>query len=210
MKIAILGGSFDPPHLGHLFIAIQVKELLQMHQVWLMPLFEHASHAQLFHKKMGTASDRYAMTKLLENSFIRASDFEIVHNKTSYTADTLDELVKRHPSDEFFWILGSDQLENFQKYYKWQEIIKKHRIIIFPRESVLPRFEERVKQALQLKSIPGNVIVLNKKDLLLTNISSTNIRERVKNSLPIRYFVPEKVAEYIEKHKLYIESYANN
>ncbi len=206
MKIAILGGSFDPPHLGHLFIAMQVKEILSMDQIWLMPLYQKSSQAEVFHKTLTDVSNRLAMSRLLENDYIRASDFEIKHNHTSFTIDTLDTLTKQNPSDEFFWIFGSDQLASFQQYYKWKEIITKHRLIIFPREWILPQFEEKVKQALQLQSIPENVIVLHEKGLLLTNISSTKIRERVRKHLPVKNFVPIGIEEYIKKHTLYVDN----
>src|SRR5258708_38456692 len=118
MKIAIFGGSFDPPHLGHLFISIQVKEILSMDQVWLMPLYQKSLQAEIFHKILTDERHRLAMTKLLENDFIKASDFEIAHNQASYTLKTLDRLTEQSPLDEFYWILGSDQLTDFQQYYK--------------------------------------------------------------------------------------------
>ena len=205
MKIAILGGSFDPPHLGHLFIAIQVRELLHMDQVWLMPLYRKSSQAEIFHKTLTDVSHRLAMTRLLENDSLKASDFEIQQNHKSFTIDTLDLLAKEHPEDSFYWIFGSDQLENFQQYYKWQEIAVRHRLIIFPREWILPQFEEKVKLALRLQSIPENVRVLHEKGLLLTNISSTKIRERIRKSLPVKNFVPVGIEEYINKYSLYAE-----
>lgn len=199
MKIAVLGGSFDPPHLGHVFIAQQVKELLQLDQVWLMPAHHHP-----FNRKLSPVEMRFAMTKLLENDSIKVSDFEIKHNPSSFTVDTLKALESQNPDDTFYWVTGSDQLEHFQKYKGWQEIISQHNLIIFPREWILPEFEERVKKALLLKTIPTNVIVLHDKNLVLTNISSTRIRERVKAGLSIDLFVTKEVGEYIKKQHLYL------
>lgn len=199
MKIAILGGSFDPPHLGHFSIALQVQELLHMDQVWLLPAHNHP-----FQRDLSDVEKRYAMTSFLETDRIKVSNYEIKHNPTSYTIDTLNGLKSQRPDNEFYWITGSDQLEHFQKYKGWQDIINKHNLIIFPREWMLPHVEETVKEKLLLKTIPENVIVLQSKQLILSNISSTRIRERVKAKLPIRYFVPEKVAAYITKHKLYV------
>ncbi|MBA3723997.1 MAG: nicotinate (nicotinamide) nucleotide adenylyltransferase [Candidatus Levybacteria bacterium] len=199
MKIAILGGSFDPPHLGHLFIALQVRELLQMDEVWLMPAYHHP-----FQRDLSDVAHRMAMTKLLQTETMKISDYEIKHNPTSYTIDTLNGLKESHPNNEFFWITGSDQLQHFQKYKQWQDIISKHNLIIFPREWMLPQLAEEVKNKLVLKTIPQNVIVLSEKNLILTNISSTKIRERVKANLSIQPFVSEQVAEYIKKEKLYI------
>ena len=75
MKIAILGGSFDPPHIGHLLISEQVKEHLDMDQIWLMPLFKKTKQNKIFHKQLSLVKQRFAMTKFLENDFIKISDF---------------------------------------------------------------------------------------------------------------------------------------
>lgn len=198
MKIAILGGSFDPPHLGHLSIALQVQEILQMDQVWLLPAYHHP-----FSRNLSDVASRFTMTSFLETERIKVSDYEIKHNPTSYTIDTLNGLKQQRPDDEFYWITGSDQLSHFQKYKDWKDILSKHNLIIFPREWMLKHLEEEVKEKLLLKTIPENVIVLQSKELILTNISSTIIRERVKSKLPIHYFVHNKVAEYIVKNKLY-------
>ena len=203
MKIAILGGSFDPPHLGHLLIAGQVKELLGMDQVWLMPNYSTSAHDKIFQKQLSPITDRLAMAKLLENDYLKVSEFEILYNQASITIVTLELLVKKYPEHTFYWITGSDKLETFQKYDRWRDIIAKHALIIFPREHMLWHLEERVREAFQLKTIPKNVIVLQNKDLVLTNISSSMIRERVKNGLSIRHLVQEEVEEYIKQHKLY-------
>jgi nicotinate-nucleotide adenylyltransferase len=198
MKIAILGGSFDPPHLGHYLIAQQVLEHCQLDQVWLMPAYHHP-----FLRNLSDVHTRLAMVKMLETKNIKISDFEIEHNPTSYTIDTLNKLTEKYPDDSFYWITGSDQLENFHKYKDWKDIIAKHNLIIFPREWMLPHLEEIVKEKLMLKTIPENVIVLQNKNLITTNISSTKIRERLREGLSIQYLVQDKVGEFIIKNKLY-------
>lgn len=203
MKIAILGGSFDPPHLGHILIAQQVKEILNVDQVWLMPLYQKTFQDKLFHKQLSAVEHRLAMTKMLANDFIKVSDFEITQNKTSYSIDTLTSLKKLHPDDIFSWILGSDQLTGFQKYHHWQKLVQMQNLIIFPREHMLWHLEERVKEALQLQTIPENVIVLHNQDLILTNISSTMIRERIKKNRSITDLIPKNVEAYIRDHMLY-------
>src|SRR5437879_1067822 len=97
MKIGVLGGSFDPTHLGHLFIASQAKEFVGLDQIWLMPLYQ--SHTGPFQKDLTAVKHRLAMTKLLENDFIKASTFEVEQNQTSYTVDTLNELSRLYPND---------------------------------------------------------------------------------------------------------------
>ncbi len=205
MKIAILGGSFDPPHLGHYLIATQIKELLGMDQVWLMPNVSTSAHHKIFQKELSPVADRLQMTQLMENEYIKASDFELNHNPTSITITTLEKLSKQYPSDTFYWITGSDKLETFNQYDRWKDIINNNNVIVFPREHMLWHLEERVKEAFGLQSIPENVIVLQNESLLLTNISSRIIRERKRKGLSIQYLVPAGIEEYIEKHRLYHE-----
>ncbi len=144
------------------------------------------------------------MTKLLEENKIKACELEIAKKETSYTINTLDYLVGQYPKDEFFWILGSDQLDVFHKYKEWELIVKNHSVIIFPRESVLFEMTDRVKKAFKLKSIQENIIIMDDEELILTNISSSLIRKRIKEGLSITHLVPENVEEYINKNKLYI------
>lgn len=198
MQIAILGGSFDPPHLGHLLIARQVLERLPIDEVWLMPCYQHD-----FDKPLSHPSHRLAMTKLLEDSGIKASDFEIKQKKVARTIYTLRDLSKRFPKNRFSFIVGSDQLRDFHKWDEWKNLIKEFSLIIFPREIALPHLDATVKKSLRLTELPKTVIVMNFPDLVLTNISSTIIRGRVQRGLPIDFLVPKKVEEYIKKNNLY-------
>lgn len=196
MKTGILGSSFDPPHLGHVLMAVQAKEVLNLDQVWLMPCFLHP-----FAKKVSEEKHRLAMTRLLKDENIKVSDFEIKQKGVSYSINTLNSLAKLFPKNKFYWIIGSDQIDEFTRWKNWQEIINQYHLIIFPRESV--DLLTRVKKALRLKTIPKNIIILSPKDLILTNISSTQIRKRVKEEKSIKYLVPESVEKYIIEHKLY-------
>lgn len=197
MKIAVFGGSFDPPHLGHILTASQVKERLKMDEVWLMPCYSHS-----FAKKLSSWKIRLEMTKSINISDIKASDFEVERQGVSYTIDTMDLLKKKYPSHEFFWLLSSDQLPVFQKYKDWQQIISRHKLVVFPRES-LSVSESNVKKYLGLKALPENITIVNHGDLIVINISSSYIRQRVKNGLSISYFVTPEVEEIIKRNGLY-------
>lgn len=198
MRIGILGGSFNPPHLGHLLISMQVKQILKLDEIWLMPMHKHP-----FDKTLAPAEHRLAMSKLLENEFIKVSKFELNRNEKNYTINTLEHFTKRHPEYDFYWILGSDQLERFREFKNWQELISKYNIVIFPREYILPEIETQVKSSFRLNIIPENIIILKSAELIMSNISSSIIRHRIKNLEPITYLVPEKVEEYIIKNNLY-------
>ena len=203
MKIAVLGGSFDPPHLGHIFIARQIKEKFDMDEVWLLPLFKQGFD-RFFEKKLSSFENRYAMAKLLENKYIKASTFEKDENPSSRTIETLTKLNAKYKKDEFFWVMGTDQLVNIQKYYEWEKITRENNLIIFPREYLLPDLDEIVKKSLSVKKIPSNIFVMNDKGLILTNISSTKIRSRVKDNLPVDYMVTKEVQDFIKSNKLYV------
>lgn len=198
MKIAILGGSFDPPHLGHLLVAKQVTKYLNLDQVWLIPVFEHP-----FQKALAAADDRLAMTKLLEDGIIKVSDIEIKRQNVSYSIDTLEALQQQFPNDSFYWIIGSDQIPDFPKWKRWNDIITNFHLIIYAREATYDIIKKYIQQAWHLTEVTKNISILASEDLLTTNISSTVVRERVQQSTSIKAIVPKKVEEYIIEHNLY-------
>lgn len=194
MKIAILGGSFDPPHNGHVKIAESVILKLGFDQVWLMPCFAHA-----FGKNLADAKDRFSMAALLETKTIQVSDYEIRKGGISISYETLTDLIELHPHHSFSWIIGSDQIADFPKWEGWQYIIQKFGLIIVARDKK-ENMEKKTKDLLQLQTLQG-ITFLQSDDI--PNISSTEIRERVKKEEPITDLAPEKVEEYIKNHKLY-------
>lgn len=200
MKIGILGGSFDPPHLGHLELARQILKKTNMKEVWLMPCFVHA-----FDKKLMKKEHRVNMVKFLKEGNIRISDFEIRSQLRGYTIDTLNKLSKTFRGEIFFWIMGSDQIPLFPKYKNWKEILQKYNIIIFPRPSDNNTRVSSLKKYWKLKRIPKNVMVLSPKKYKVIDVSSTEIRKRVKARKPISDLVPKKVEEYIVKNRLYMK-----
>lgn len=198
MKIGILGGSFDPPHFGHLSISKQVRAILGLDEIWLMPCYQHP-----FAKNLSPVEHRLAMTKFLEQGSIKVSEYEITQNRKSFTIDTLNGLTRKFPENIFYWIIGSDQIRSLNKYKDWKEIISKYNLVIFPRGSVASEIEVKIKRDFNLQSIPKNVIVIKSERLALSNISSTDVRKGAMNSESIRDMVPREVEEYIKKHGLY-------
>jgi len=198
MKIAILGGSFDPPHFGHWLVANQVRELLNLDEIWLMPCASHP-----FHKITSSAEHRLKMTRFLASKQIKVSDYEIKKNKISYTIDALDYFHERYPKNHFFLIIGSDQIKDFKKWQRWQEIINKYSLVIFPREKNHLDLKTYFQKSTGLKTVPKSVIFLDHQDVVVSNISSTLIKTRLKMKEPVLHFVPEKVAAYIKDNHLY-------
>ncbi len=184
MKVALFGGVFNPPHVGHALIAQQVLDFAGVDEVWFLPNYGQQP------PKEGVASveDRLAMVRLLEIPKTRVSTLEIDNRLDGNTINLLPHLPKEH---EYVFLIGSDQLPTFEAWGNWQELLKSMRFLVFPRlgHPAAPLHE--------------NMSVLEHKLLITTDISSTKIRERVARGLLINQFVPSEVVDYIAEHKLY-------
>ena len=202
MKIAILGGAFDPIHIGHYLVAQQVKERLQMDEVWLMVCYSYFPEFPEKLKKITSFDERFHMASLLAKDGLIVSDFEEKYNKRSRTIDTLRLLREYHPHDKLSWIIGSDALPTFHLWNHWEELVHDHNLIIFPRDTDFKTLEKRVKESFHLGIIPKNITIMEG-NLIVSTISSTHIRERVQKKLQIEHFVSEDVRKYIVKNKLY-------
>lgn len=186
MRIGILGGAFDPPHLGHILVARQVRKIMNLDEIWLIPYYSHPwrrAHASVEH--------RLAMTKLIYEPCVQVSDIEIKRKGKSYTIDTLSEL-KRKYLHTFFWIVGTDILVNFSKWKEYEKLIKETSFLVIPRNGY----------PLPLKPSSG-FKVLSHRSFISINISSSIIRAFIKKKLTIDGLVPKPVLSYIQKNNLY-------
>lgn len=184
MSIGLLGGAFNPPHLGHVMIAQQVLDFTDCEEVWFLPNF-----GQMPPKPVIEVSHRLAMTKLLSLSRTRVSTLEIENQLNGDTINLLPLLPKEHA---FRFIIGSDQLPTFHLWGRWEELL--HRLPFF----VFPRY------GFPNEPLYSNMTMVTHELLVGTNISSTKIRERVKRGLSINQFVPDTVAMYIKDNRLYL------
>ncbi|MBE0573012.1 MAG: nicotinate (nicotinamide) nucleotide adenylyltransferase [Ignavibacteriaceae bacterium] len=190
-KVGIFGGTFDPIHMGHLITAQSVKELRNLEKIIFIPAFisPHKSDA-----KTSSPEDRLNMIKLAIEAipFFEYSDMEVKKGGISYSVDTLIELKKQYSELEF--IIGYDNIFTFHTWKKPDEILKLAKIIVLKRRSSHPpEFEDKYYHQAIFVETRG------------IEISATDIRERVKNGLPINFLVPPDVMEYIYKQKLYID-----
>jgi nicotinate-nucleotide adenylyltransferase len=187
-RIALLGGRFDPPHWGHYWIGRQVLEHMpELGAVWFMPVSSHP-----WRKEVTPAVHRYAMTELMtaHDEQMIVSTVERDLGGVSYTIETLKWLVKHKPNTYYF-ILGSDGVSTFHEWEGAAEIVKLVTLVIV----------QRVGHPTTL-TLP-NSIVVPEDNLYLNNLSSTHLRERLANKLPIHGLVPPGVESYIHKHTLY-------
>ena len=188
MRLGIYGGSFDPPHLGHLLPAIDAAEQLGLDGVRFVP-------AAIQPLKVGRASaspaDRLAMTERLVQGipgFI-VDPAEIDRPGLSYTVDTLATAAAELPGAELFLLLGADAYALFDQWREPERILALATIVVMVRGDGAPGLHER----------PGVQVLQSRR----VDVSSTELRARVRDGRTIRGFVPDAVADYIAEHRLY-------
>jgi nicotinate-nucleotide adenylyltransferase len=190
VRIGLLGGSFDPPHLGHLLAAGDVHEALALDAIVFIP----AAVQPLKAGQVGASSaQRLAMTQLLvgDDPRFEVSSVEIDRGGLSYTVDTLRTLAAAWPSAELYWLVGADVLESFAKWKEPATIMELATLVVMQRAG---------GEAPNLASLPGRPRLVATRRI---DISSTEIRERVRQEKSIRGFVPEAVAALISAERLY-------
>jgi len=192
-QVVLFGGSFDPPHLGHLIVGQWVAETLCC-PVRFLP------NGNPPHKSPSSHKHRAAMLRLAisgnENFLLDESELDT--NATQYTVKTLDR-YRNHwnlTRDKLFFVLGSDSLNSIQSWRDPQGIIERCTLMVFQRQPISSLVVQYLS-SLQARYILSAAPVLD--------ISSTFVRERVKQGLSIQYYVPETVREYISQWKLYKE-----
>lgn len=197
MKIGILGGTFDPPHLGHLIAATQIKERLSFDEMWLMPVASHA-----FDKKLSPAPLRLEMATCVESPGIVASDIEITLGGVSSTYHTLKHLRESRPHDSFSFCMGSDLLDDFHKWNDWKALVRENPFVIYPRgDHAHNLFEQTVK--VMGKELMKHITRIEGDDVIVTNISSSLIRRLIREGRTFRHLVPERIEYFIVQKKLY-------
>lgn len=190
MKIACLGTSANPPHLGHLAAARHVLKNAPIDEVWVIPCFKHP-----FGKDLIAFNHRFNMAGFLIGPKIRVCGIERGQGK-SYTAKTLKNLRRKYPGHKFSWVVGSGMIskEEYKKWRDWDKLSRLVRFYVVPRPGYL----------LDGLKLPKPFILLPKIPFFKKSISSTIIRERLKNGLSIKNLVNSKVEKYIIKNKLYV------
>ncbi len=193
MRIAILGGTFSPIHFGHIKMAEAVLESKVADKI----LFMVAGNAP--HKKIETAKGehRYNMVKLIcDNERFCCSDIEL-NKETNYTFDTLTELSAKNPENEYYFITGADMFLSLPKWYRAEELMKNFKFIAIDREG---SFLEKKEQFEKVLSLTDATFVSVK----TPEISSSMVRDLIKQGKSISSFVPKAVEDYIKENGLYL------
>ena len=188
IRTGIFGGSFNPIHNGHISLARQLREKAGLDEVWLM-----VSPQNPLKKSSDLLDDnlRMEMARLgVEGQEgIIASDYEMHLPKPSYTWNTLQSLSKDYPEREFVLLMGGDNWALFDKWYHYDDILKNYSIVVYPRRDSLRSLGE---------TLSAQIV-----EAELLDISSTEIRERIKVGKGIRRMVPKAVADFIKEKGLY-------
>ena len=199
MNIGILGGTFDPIHIGHLVVAEEARTKLGLSEVLFVP----AGQPWLKQARDITpAAHRVEMVRraIADNPYFKLSTLEVDHPGPSYTVDTLTLLQDQLSSQaSLFFILGRDTLAELPLWKEPRKVIQLCRLV------VPPRLGSRDLRHLE-EAIPGLLDKVIQLDMPVIGISSSGIRQRIAQGLPIRYLVPVEVEKYITEHKIYATS----
>lgn len=199
MKIGIIGGTFDPIHNAHLYIAYEAEKQLNLDKVIFMP-----AGIQPFKvgNKVTDPMLRYEMVKMAAESYdeFDVSDYEIEKQGISFTYETLEHLEKSFDEGcEIFFITGADCLLSIDKWKEVSKIFSLCTFVVFSRGGFDDESLRKKKEEVE-KKYGCNIVILELKQL---EISSTDIRDRVRNGRRIDFFVPEKVNKFIVENNLY-------
>ena len=187
MKIGIFGGSFNPIHVGHIALARQLRQLAALDEVWLMvspqnPLKQ--GNTELLDDQL-----RFGMVvKALEDEDgLVACDYELHLPRPSYTWNTLQALHQDYPQHTFILLIGGDNWQLFPRWYRADDILRDHRVVVYPRRDA----------DIDRSALPSGVTVV---DTPLLDISSTEVRRRVRRGLSIKKMVPPVIEPMVRQY----------
>jgi nicotinate-nucleotide adenylyltransferase len=197
-RIGLFGGTFDPPHVGHLALAEWARERLRLDRVVFMPA---GSPPHKRGRPLSAAARRLAMTRLAVRGHpgFEVSALEARRRGPSYTVDTLRALRRAHPGARLYLLIGADSLDEFDTWHEPEAILELATLAVAARPGA--RAAPRAKRhAARGGRRAGRVARLGNPGL---DVSSTAIRARVRAGRTVRFLVPDAVAAYIARHRLY-------
>lgn len=203
MNIGLYFGTFNPIHIGHLIISNYMADYTELDQVWLVvspqnPLKKKNSLLEDYH--------RLAIVKVAidDNLKLKASDIEFNMPRPSYTSDTLAYIKEKHPEHYFHLIMGEDNLRTFHKWKNFENILENHKIYVYPR--VLTIQEE--KEVEEIGYLPENKLQKHENVVLcddapIMKVSSSFIRQAIKEGNDVRYLLTDPVHKYVDEMNFY-------
>ena len=200
-KVGILGGTFDPIHTGHLILAEEACEAFSLDYVLIMPNGNPPHKAGQVHASMAQRT-RMAELAVADNPHLRVSDFERTPQDYHYTYETLEYLTGIAPDTRFYFIMGADSVKDLTHWCRPERILELAHILAAVRGDTDMEMLNREAELLRC-TYQAKISLLGAPEL---DISSRELRDRVKNHASIRFMVPEKVNFYIHFHHLYEKS----
>lgn len=199
-KVGIMGGTFNPIHNGHLLLAQAARESLNLDRILFMPS-GNSYMKETSQILDGDTRAQMVRLALLENPYFLFSDLELKREGATYTCDTLAILKAQNPQTQYYFILGEDNLLTLKCWKNPAFILQNCVIAGAVRAS---EDNTRIKKAAELlkKEYQADIRILPTRRI---DISSSEIRERLKNGQSVRYMLPERVYDYIQKKRLYRE-----
>ena len=196
IKVGIMGGTFDPIHIGHLILAMEAINYKKLDEVWFVPT---GNPNFKLNKKVTDKQKRYDMVKLStqDNNKFKVCDYEIEKSGVTYSWETMKYLRENYDHD-FYFIMGEDSLMSVETWENAEDFLKNTKIL-----ACIRRQEENSKLEEKISNLKFKGYFVEKIPSSFIDISSTKIREKAKSNQDFRYFVPEKVYEYIVRNKLY-------
>lgn len=198
-KIAIFGGTFNPVHNGHIIGMQKVFDTLLFDEVWMMP-----SNIPPYKRNEAFSSkDRLSMCEIASDAlgFTKVNQQEMNRKEISYTYDTLCQLREKSPEKALYWVIGYDNLDSIEKWYKSECLLKEFGLVVINRGG-FSEDEASFKISRLQKKYETNIIKVKMPNI---EISSTEIRERIKKKQLIVGFTLPKIIEYIKVNHLYID-----
>ncbi|MCR5420674.1 MAG: nicotinate-nucleotide adenylyltransferase [Lachnospiraceae bacterium] len=199
-KTGIIGGTFNPIHIGHLILAENAYDNLKLDKVIFMPTGCSYLKDQ---SQILKANERLELINaaISGNDHFVSSDYEIRKSGNTYTAETLTELNELYPEQEFYFIIGEDSIYNIESWYKPDRIFDNCILVVAPRNH---EPDEKLIQIVKKLTYKYNasISILDTPDI---DISSSMIRERISNGKSIKYYVPDKALNLIVSKRYYID-----
>ncbi len=198
LKIGIMGGTFNPIHNAHLILAETAREQFGLDRILFIPT---GTSYLKDTTQILSAEERFKLVQLAiqDNAYFKTSRIEMDRAGNTYTIDTLESLQNMYPGDSFYFIMGADSLEYFPNWYHFEDILKMTTILVAGRGTTEDEKLDELIEEMKTKYLADiRKIICGRMD-----ISSTDIRERIKQGKSIRYLVPDACIDHIQIHKLY-------
>lgn len=197
MKIGLFGGTFDPIHIGHMILMENVINNLDLDKIYVLP---NSNPPHKLENKKTALNLRLKMVNetIKDNPKLEINDYDYRDNEIHYTFNTINYFKKSYPNDEFFFIMGEDSFLDIEKWKNYKEILKEN-LIIFKRYS--NKNFSLIFKINQVRKYNKNIYLI---DNIALDISSTLIRNLVKENKSIRYLVNDEVINIIKEEKLYV------